>query len=506
MERIPSTTSSADLEDNRAVKLAWELAMLGMDNAMDSINLNGHTLAQLEELKNRKSQNMTECVPVPTSEHVAEIVGRQGCKIKALRAKTNTYIKTPVRGEEPVFVVTGRKEDVGLAKREILSAADHFSQLRKERKHAINSTHAFGQMVGNIPGKTTIQVRVPYKVVGLVVGPKGATIKRIQQQTNTYIVTPSRDKEPIFEVSGLPEHVDAARKEIESHIAMRTGSLFDGPDSGDEQGHIPSHNNYNSAFSSSGSSGLSSLLSEPSSTNANLLSKYHHHTSNSILAQSSNINNIDDLHLHSLIESNTFDSKFNNTKNRDISSIGSTLWGCGDSHDSGIGHSPPYDSSHSLSGLTNGSAIWNELGKVLGNLDSPTEQSSPPLINTAITKPSTPRSASIDLGIPLSNPGSMGMPEPVMNGDHHGQSSLPFTLNGLTTTLATLSASLSTLNENGAMDSNDLLSSLRRSSPDQDLLASLRRNGSPDLHQEFSTVNDSKALGIHRDFLSFTNH
>ena len=29
-----------------------------------------------------------------------------GCKIKALRAKTNTYIKTPVRGEEPVFVVS----------------------------------------------------------------------------------------------------------------------------------------------------------------------------------------------------------------------------------------------------------------------------------------------------------------------------------------------------------------------------------------------------------------
>ncbi len=56
-----------------------------------------------------------------------------GCKIKALRAKTNTYIKTPVRGEEPVFVVTGRKEDVTLAKREILSAADHFSQIRASR-------------------------------------------------------------------------------------------------------------------------------------------------------------------------------------------------------------------------------------------------------------------------------------------------------------------------------------------------------------------------------------
>ena len=43
---------------------------------------------------------------------------------------------------------------------------------------------------------------MPYKVVGLVVGPKGATIKRIQQQTHTYIVTPSREKDPVFEVTG----------------------------------------------------------------------------------------------------------------------------------------------------------------------------------------------------------------------------------------------------------------------------------------------------------------
>ena len=75
----------------------------------------------------------------------------------------------------------------------------------------------------NMPGQVTISVRVPYRVVGLVVGPKGATIKRIQQQTQTYIVTPSRDKEPVFEVSGMPESVDAAKKEIEAHIAMRTG-------------------------------------------------------------------------------------------------------------------------------------------------------------------------------------------------------------------------------------------------------------------------------------------
>ncbi|XP_052454473.1 RNA-binding E3 ubiquitin-protein ligase MEX3C-like [Carassius gibelio] len=173
----------------------------------------------------RKSVNTTECVMVPTSEHVAEIVGRQGCKIKALRAKTNTYIKTPVRGEEPVFVVTGRKEDVIMAKREILSAAEHFSLIRASRNKVVPNAGHNG--VPCHPGQTTIQVRVPYRMVGLVVGPKGATIKRIQQQTHTYIVTPSRDKEPVFEVTGMPENVDRAREEIEAHIAMRTAGSLD---------------------------------------------------------------------------------------------------------------------------------------------------------------------------------------------------------------------------------------------------------------------------------------
>ncbi|XP_030901548.2 RNA-binding E3 ubiquitin-protein ligase MEX3C [Melopsittacus undulatus] len=177
-------------------------------------------------LLRRRSVNTTECVPVPSSEHVAEIVGRQGCKIKALRAKTNTYIKTPVRGEEPIFVVTGRKEDVAMAKREILSAAEHFSMIRASRNK--NGPVLAGlPCTPNLPGQTTVQVRVPYRVVGLVVGPKGATIKRIQQQTHTYIVTPNRDKEPVFEVTGMPENVDRAREEIEMHIAMRTGNYIE---------------------------------------------------------------------------------------------------------------------------------------------------------------------------------------------------------------------------------------------------------------------------------------
>ncbi|KAI3361309.1 hypothetical protein L3Q82_013487 [Scortum barcoo] len=183
--------------------------------------------------------NITECVPVPSSEHVAEIVGRQGCKIKALRAKTNTYIKTPVRGEEPVFLITGRKEDVALARREIISAAEHFSMLRASRNKL--GVSFSGSPPTPLPGQTTIQVRVPYRVVGLVVGPKGSTIKRIQQQTCTYIVTPSRDRDPVFEITGSPSNAERAREEIEAHIAFRTGGLHD-------------HNNENDCLGPNGGS------------------------------------------------------------------------------------------------------------------------------------------------------------------------------------------------------------------------------------------------------------
>nr|XP_023672876.1 RNA-binding protein MEX3B-like [Paramormyrops kingsleyae] len=225
MERNGSNQGDT-LDDQRALQIALDqLSLLDLDNDDSSM---------YDNEPRKKSVNMTECVPVPSSEHVAEIVGRQGCKIKALRAKTNTYIKTPVRGEEPVFVVTGRREDVAMARREIISAAEHFSMIRASRNKngGVNGT---GTLPGppSLPGQTTIQVRVPYRVVGLVVGPKGATIKRIQQQTHTYIVTPSRDKEPVFEVTGMPENVDRAREEIEAHIAVRTGGLVELADDND---------------------------------------------------------------------------------------------------------------------------------------------------------------------------------------------------------------------------------------------------------------------------------
>lgn len=70
MERNGSNQENA-LDDQRALQLALDqLSLLGLDNDENGLYDN--------ESSRKKSVNMTECVPVPSSEHVAEIVGRQG--------------------------------------------------------------------------------------------------------------------------------------------------------------------------------------------------------------------------------------------------------------------------------------------------------------------------------------------------------------------------------------------------------------------------------------------
>ncbi|CAG9818239.1 unnamed protein product [Phaedon cochleariae] len=75
--------------DERALQLALELSMLGFSEPLSSVVsepdspteltafVNPMANVGLDEVRSKKSQNMTECVPVPSSEHVAEIVGRQ---------------------------------------------------------------------------------------------------------------------------------------------------------------------------------------------------------------------------------------------------------------------------------------------------------------------------------------------------------------------------------------------------------------------------------------------
>ena len=69
-EMDPNTDGHLDDHQRALQSLAFNLSMLGLSNEDDGPST-------LDD-RGRKSSNMTECVPVPSSEHVAEIVGRQG--------------------------------------------------------------------------------------------------------------------------------------------------------------------------------------------------------------------------------------------------------------------------------------------------------------------------------------------------------------------------------------------------------------------------------------------
>lgn len=189
---------------------------------IDGLENNENLFFYPDNYDDSKEGNISRNVRVPSSEHVAEIVGRQGCKIKDLRARTNTYIKTPMRTQSPVFVVTGKEEAVQQVMQEIHNAAEHFTHIRASRNH-----HKAGGGLENAKpvsreGDIVMYVTVPYRVVGLVVGLKGQTIKTIQQETDTFIVTPNRDRAPIFEIRGQPENVEKAKSMILTHIEHRT--------------------------------------------------------------------------------------------------------------------------------------------------------------------------------------------------------------------------------------------------------------------------------------------
>jgi RNA-binding protein MEX3 len=104
---VVTSNGSSSLEEQRALQLAFELSMLGLEQGtgtngpqvnggvgpvngcggggggggvvvQETDSLQPAPSSVFEEARSKKSQNMTECVPVPSSEHVAEIVGRQG--------------------------------------------------------------------------------------------------------------------------------------------------------------------------------------------------------------------------------------------------------------------------------------------------------------------------------------------------------------------------------------------------------------------------------------------
>lgn len=170
------------------------------------------------EKRPRQQRDYTETVAVDSSACVAQIVGKNGCKIKLLRAKYNIYIHTPVAGEEPVFIIKGRREDVMRVKQEILQTAQHFNQLKANKTAKIEN-------IVNAVGSVCLKVHIPDRYVGLVVGRNGWFVKVLQARFNVHIETPKFEIRTHFTIYGPRQSVDETVKAIVEHISNKNNRI-----------------------------------------------------------------------------------------------------------------------------------------------------------------------------------------------------------------------------------------------------------------------------------------
>lgn len=136
---------------------------------------------------------------VASNEHAAEVIGRNGWKIKLIALKTRTNIKCPTPIDAPIFCISGRKNNVQKAKSLIKSWADNFDRMKvKKRSFRLN------------PGDSIDTVMLNSFDVPAIIGKQGKQIKKIAEMANVKIVSPDINKEPIFIISGKDSDVETA--------------------------------------------------------------------------------------------------------------------------------------------------------------------------------------------------------------------------------------------------------------------------------------------------------
>lgn len=84
---------SSNNNNNKEKVLLSPLANFNFNSVSNEKSIPSVVLFSQEEDSSDSSQDISsDTICVPNSDFVAEIIGKQGCKIKRLRAKTNTFV------------------------------------------------------------------------------------------------------------------------------------------------------------------------------------------------------------------------------------------------------------------------------------------------------------------------------------------------------------------------------------------------------------------------------
>jgi rRNA processing protein Krr1/Pno1 len=132
------------------------------------------------------------------------IFGEKGNTLAKIQQVTGTRVKMPEKGSKDETVsIRGSAEGIKLAQQAILDVA----------------SQGYSTLLN--PNLVKVEINVPSKQQGGLIGEKGANIRSIQLRTDTKITIPSKEsKSDIITVVGPPEGVKAAQAAIKSIIAQ----------------------------------------------------------------------------------------------------------------------------------------------------------------------------------------------------------------------------------------------------------------------------------------------
>lgn len=217
--RLTSNKSASATNQSNSVLSTSPPTTIANPNSASIVNPNSASVAAITNSNNSKSSSgnvdrISTKVVVKSSAHVSYIVGKQGSKIRQIRQDTNTFIQTPVNGEEPIFVISGKQSNVILAKAKLEEAAKEFD------------FNIFVEACTYRDGdKIRFNLFLPSRFIGLVVGKKGTIIKRIMELTETTIVTPKVNTLNGFKIHGRPNQIRQAIDMIKEHILLTTNNM-----------------------------------------------------------------------------------------------------------------------------------------------------------------------------------------------------------------------------------------------------------------------------------------
>lgn len=134
---------------------------------------------------------------VASNEHAAEVIGKQGRKIKRIAKDTQTFIQCPSPNDPPIFEIYGHKKYLILrAKRHIQRFADHFDKMKnKKRKIRLSEGEKIETIwfrKGDVPS---------------IIGKGGRQIKKIMFYSLAKVISPDTNKNPIFIIIGTERSI-----------------------------------------------------------------------------------------------------------------------------------------------------------------------------------------------------------------------------------------------------------------------------------------------------------